>query len=110
MYDLSTIRSMNARAARKAGDKGIQPLIYDGNPETLRKIPNMGNYRATRYGWKMVKKYFVDSSGVGAEGEPALTFNQFVKEAVVGRGYGIIEEGQFQVRIGEFVKTKRKKS
>lgn len=104
MMGLSTIRAMNEERAREAREMRLQPMVYDGNPDTLRKIPNMGNYRATKYGWRMVKTYFVDSSGFGSESEPALTFEQFVRQAKVGRGYAIIEAGQFQVYIGEFIK------
>lgn len=106
MYGLETIKAMNRTAMRKAKQDGKQPLVFNGNCEMLKKIPNLGDYRATKYGWKMDKVYFVDSSGMGRVGERALTFNQFCKKCVIGKGYAIIEAGQFQVRIGEFRKVK----
>ena len=57
---------------------------------------------------------FCDSSGFGSPGEPALTFRQLVKmlERCVVRagemgltlGTTIVEEGQFQIHLGLFVK------
>lgn len=105
MYCLETIKQMNIERAKEAKQLDLEPLVYDGIPETLRKIPNLGDYRATKFGWKMVNTYFVDSSGMGRVGESALTFGQFIDKAKVGRGYAIIEAGQFQVHIGEFVKN-----
>lgn len=100
MYDLETIKQMNIEQAKKA--KGKMPLIYTGVPKDLRKIPNFGDYRPK--GWKLVETHFVDNSGLGRPGEAALTFNEFVQRAKKGKGYGIIESGQFQVKIGEFEK------
>lgn len=48
-------------------------------------------------------RFFVDSSGWGTENEPALTINQFLKKVKAGRYYAIIEAGQFQVHVGEFI-------
>jgi hypothetical protein len=101
MFSLETIKSMNREQARKA--KGKSPLVYDGVPEDLRSIPNFGDYRPK--GWKLTETYFVDSSGWGQSGEGALTFDEFTRKAQVGKGYAIIEAGQFQVYIGEFEKT-----
>lgn len=53
-------------------------------------------------GWKLVNRYFVDSSGWGRAGEPALTTEQFVSKLKPGCGYAIIGEGQFQVWVGEY--------
>lgn len=100
MFDLETIKQMNRERAKEARTEGRKPLVYDGVPEDLRSIPNFGDYRPK--GWKLVETYFVDSSGFGQPGEMALTFNQFSRRATVGKGYAIIEAGQFQVKIGEF--------
>jgi len=51
-----------------------------------------------------VDRFFVDSSGWGQEDEPALTLGQFLKKIKAGRYYAIIEAGQFQVHVGEYVK------
>jgi len=58
-------------------------------------------------GYKMVQEFFVDSSGFGTDGEPALTFKAFLGQVKAGFYYGITRVGQFQVYIGEFVKTNR---
>ena len=46
--------------------------------------------------------FFVDSSGWGDPGEPALTLEQFSREAVPGFFYAVTSAGQFQVCIGVF--------
>ena len=56
-------------------------------------------------GYILKNEYFVDSSGFGQEGEGALTFNQFLGKVKAGLYYGIIEAGQFQVYIGEYIKA-----
>ena len=48
-------------------------------------------------------RFFVDSSGWGQEDEPALTINQFLKKIKAGKYYAIIEAGQFQVYVGEYI-------
>ena len=104
MFDLSTIKAMNREAGKLARDSGKEPFLLRSETDRalLRQIPNFGSYRPK--GWRLVKTYFVDSSGFGGEDEPALTYNQFIRQTKVGRAYAIVEEGQFQVNIGEFVK------
>jgi hypothetical protein len=105
MFGIETINEMNREAGKKAKSGRKEPLlVYDTEQfaEQLRHIPNLGDYRPR--GWKLVNTYFVDSSGFGQVGEPALTFGQFIEKMKVGLGYAIIEAGQFQVRIGEFEK------
>ena len=46
--------------------------------------------------------FFVDSSGFGSPGEPALTLEQFSRSAVPGYFYALTSAGQFQVSIGVF--------
>lgn len=53
-------------------------------------------------GWRLVRTHFVDSSGLGQEGEAALTVKQFVERLEPSLGYAVLEVGQFQVVIGEF--------
>lgn len=69
--------------------------------DRLHHIPNLGGY--VHPDWERVDNFMVDSSGFGETNEPALTFEQFVDRVVPRRGYAIIEEGQFQVIVGEFV-------
>jgi len=100
MYCLDKIKRMNAKAARS---RGKQPYIAkcDGDEKVLG-CPNFGGYRPKK--WALVETYFVDNSGFGGDNEPALTAAQFVSRVKAGRGYAVIEAGQFQVYIGEFVK------
>lgn len=46
--------------------------------------------------------FFVDKSGWGRPGEPALTIGEFVDMIRPGYGYAVVEEGEFQVHVGVF--------
>ena len=67
-------------------------------------------------GYELIEELFVDSSGLGAENEPALTPNQFEKEVLKliekhGPLYATCtRQGQFQVYIGLFTKTGTKRT
>ena len=107
MYDLHAIHAMSARAARASRRDGTLPLVLSsaqiadaaaGRPGF--KLPNIGNRRPR--GWKLVAEHFVDSSGWGEPGEPALTQQQFYDLLQPGHGYAVIETGQFQCYVGEF--------
>ncbi len=41
---------------------------------------------------------------MGSPGEPALTLRELQDEVVVGRAYSIMEVGQFQIHLGEWVR------
>ena len=49
--------------------------------------------------------FFVDKSGFGTRGEPALTLQEFGALARPGFGYGVVEDGQFQCHVGVFEKV-----
>lgn len=102
MYGLETIIAMNKKAGSYAKKNEVVPLVarYDKD-EAVFNCPDLGNYIPK--GWKEVAKYFVDNSGFGMEGESALTCGQFQDNIKGGRGYAIVETGQFQVYIGEFI-------
>ena len=72
----------------------------------LRRIPNLGDY--VPEGWVEVNRYMVDSSGFEDAAEihshGGFTHEELMDKIVPGRGYAIVEEGQFQVKIGEFTK------
>lgn len=61
-------------------------------------------------GYKLLKEFFVDSSGFGAEDELALTVDQFnreLKQFITKHGKAtakITGAGQFQVYVGLFSK------
>lgn len=102
MYSLKMIERMNRETAKKA--KGKKPYIAkcDNDLHTFRNCPNFGDYRPA--GYKLVDSLFVDNSGFGGEGESALTASQFLLKIEKGKGYAIIETGQFQIYVGVFEK------
>ena len=112
MMSGAVIERMSREAAQKAAQLKQEPFVVW--PEDIRKwqaegvrgfpFPYIGSYKSK--GWRKVGTHFVDSSGFGAPGEPALTIEQFTKSLTSGRGYAVIEAGQFQVYVGEFVKVK----
>jgi hypothetical protein len=61
------------------------------------------------FGYVLVETYFVDNSGFGDSGEPALIFNDFLNYVKAGYYYGIKEAGHFQVYIGEYKKVLTRK-
>ncbi len=107
MYDLNTIKELNWWAGNKAKSNKLQPLIAtcDKDPGIFR-CPDLGNH--TPKGWKEMTRYFVDNSGLGSFNEPALTSSQFLERVKEGKGYAIVESGQFQVYIGEFIRIPKK--
>ena len=52
--------------------------------------------------WELVDTLFVDKTGVGKVGEPALTIEELKSRLKVGMAYAIIDEGQFQLHLGEY--------
>src|SRR3990167_3833882 len=50
--------------------------------------------------------FFVDKSGFGQPGEPALTIKEFAKLARPGFGYAVVEDGAFQCHVGVFERRK----
>lgn len=102
MMSLATIRELAREQAARAAEEDLEPLIV-WDPEDAYHMPNIGDYRPE--GWELVETYFLDKTGLGSPGEPALTIGEFYKKVVPGRGYALIEEGQFQCYVGEFVRT-----
>ena len=76
--------------AEKDGDKGVfgSKMLSDNDIKKFEEV----------------NRYFVDETGWGQGGEPALTGEQFLKKVQKGKFYAIIECGQFQVHVGEYVK------
>ncbi len=62
-------------------------------------------------GWEEAETWFVDSSGFGREGEPALTQGAFVERLRAyirlqpEHGFGISSVGQFQVYVSAYRRT-----
>jgi len=107
MMSLRTIREISSKYARKAKRLGTKPLVMT---ETIiaglksgkgrRRIPFLGDY--VPEGFHLIDTLFVDSSGWGTSHEAALTQEQFLASLKVGRGYAIVEAGEFQVYVGVF--------
>lgn len=111
MLDYSTIQNEAEKAARRARRAGKRPLsIREFSPDRTRefcaRIPFLGAYIPE--GWERaegIEDLFVDSSGFGAENEPALSLGQFAKRLESFRqsgdnyGFGIFEAGEFQVYV-----------
>ena len=107
MMSQSVIKDLSDQQAKKARKAAAKPYVAtcDGDRE-VTGMPNFGSYRPDQ--WEMVDTLFVDSSGYGAENEPALTLNRFLAAVKKGSGYAIVEEGQFQCVIGVFKKLDNK--
>lgn len=97
------LKAENDEYYRKAKKAKAHPYVAkrDGD-EGVFKMPRLGCYLPK--GWELSEKYFVDCSGWGREGEPALTAGQFLKKVKAGYGYALSEAGQFQVYVNEFKK------
>lgn len=115
MMSMETIRSLAHQVGRNARAAGKVPYTYKDFADFEAKhgqrpipFPNLGSYRPRR--WELVDQLFVDKTGFGEAGEPALTIAQamgrvgaLVFKHVDQVGFAIIEEGQFQVYIGVFL-------
>lgn len=99
MIDLGTIRAMAQERAYMAAQNDDEPMVLWEGDDPF-KIPNLG--ALVPHGWKLLRAFFVDASGFGRPGEPAMTVNEYHDSVVPGRGYAIIQAGQFQVHVGEF--------
>lgn len=103
MFDLKTLEKMNREVAENAKENDLEPLIAkcDGDRDVVN-CPDLGSYEPD--GWEYIQNHFVDNSGFGQEGEPALTLKQFLARVKEGLGYSICGAGQFQVNISEWKK------
>lgn len=77
MMGLETLKAMNAEAARKARANGKEPQVVTCF-EDARSIPFLGD-ACEDFDEQMdrVDTLFVDTSGWGADDEPALSTRQF---------------------------------
>jgi len=115
MMSLQAIRALSAEQAERAAEEELTPFV-PFNVEEVESwdrfpFPNIGDY--TPPGWERVEgaEWFVDKTGWGSEGEPALTVRGFQAALVEyvrenpRHGYAITEEGQFQVYVTAFRKA-----
>jgi hypothetical protein len=101
------IRAYADEAGIKAKKAKKVPKLFkteeDRSVDFCKTIPFLGSY--VPEGWYIEDGLFVDSSGFGAPGEAALTAAQFLQKLEVGKGYAVIESGEFQVYVGVFGKN-----
>lgn len=113
MMSLATIRQLSRDAGRSAERKRKTPYHPESIEDLdtgLRGMPFLGDYDPK--GWTRTNtQWFVDASGFGSEGEAALTYPQFIRAAREHfathptAGFGITEQGQFQVYVTAFEYT-----
>jgi hypothetical protein len=117
MMSPGTIRAMSDDAARKAAKAKKRPYV-PFNEEEIENYPPfpfpfIGTYEPE--GWRKVEELFCDSSGFGAEWEPALTIGQLIEKMKgweregKSYGYAVTEAGQFQIRLGVFEQVQAEK-
>ena len=106
MMDLHEIERLSKDATRNARKSNLQPYFqsYDG---ATGKIPFLGDY--VPKGWRRTERepLFVDISGFGSPDEAALTTKQMFAAFMVGKGYALIERGQFQGYVAEYEQANR---
>ena len=116
MMSVATIDSLNRERAEQAAQDGLTPYVFFTTSEVDDlpfPFPYIGDHRPE--GWDLVVEHFVDSSGFGTPGEPALTVDQFqqvIRDSIRAHaprretvGWAITSAGQFQVYVGEFVRA-----
>lgn len=102
MYSLETMKKIQQDSISKS--KSIEPYeAVINKDEGVFKCP--AKARKIK-GFNFIKRYFVDNSGFGTQGEMALTASEFLEKVEKGKFYAIISQGQFQVYIGEFERSK----
>ncbi len=100
------IRSIASKYARKAKRLGTKPLVIRSRDNFIalrggaKKIPFLGDY--VPEGFYLEDELFVDSSGSGRVGEPAMTWERFLDKVEIGKAYAITQAGEFQAYIGVY--------
>lgn len=114
MMSLGSIKAESRRTGQRAAQQAMMPYvpIHEDEIKTYPPFPfpNLGDHRPR--GWKLIEELFVDSTGLGADDEPALSIRQFKDKLIElersdkAYGYGITEAGQFQLYVGVFERRK----
>ena len=114
MYSLETLKTLNRREVSKHYRN--KPLVPVRSGDDCKHAPDYsgGDVEtiAKHFGVVVEQEFFVDSSGFGAPGEPALTFPRFCEKvnALISGGpdrayYAALTGiGQFQVYVTIFSK------
>lgn len=117
MRSLASIIDESRKQGIRAANEEKRPLVIEQEDiensevlrDTIQKIPNIGSYVPD--GWTETERFFVDATGYSDPKELAfngcLSFEDFLQKIKPGKGYAIVEEGQFQVRVGEFEKGEK---
>lgn len=116
MMSLESIKHESRESGRRAAKAGRFPYvpIHEDEIKTYPPFPfpDLGEYRPA--GWKLVDTLFVDSTGMGADDEPALSVRQLINKLLEFQrsdktyGYGVIEAGPFQLYLGVFERRKHR--
>jgi hypothetical protein len=116
MMSAAAIYQLQAEATAKAARANKKPYVLWPEDLAVAKtdpaavcqlIPFLGEF--VHPNWERVPDedpFFVDSSGFGQEGEPALTIREFFSKLRAGDALGIVEAGQFQVYIARYQRRK----
>lgn len=117
MMSPAVIRQEADKAARYARHNGYRPtLVTEENKAAL--LTDLAAGRHPRLLLHYIGDYvpkgytptdtllFVDTSGFGDRSEPALTVDQFAAALRPGFAYAIVEAGQFQAYVQEFIPPK----
>ena len=114
MMSLAAIQNLSREVAAKAASEGKVPFLVDKQDlsawraimaqgiRPMLPFPALGDYIPE--GWELVEERFVDKTGMGDPGEPAMTVKQLLAWLQPGLGYALREEGPFQVFVGAFRK------
>lgn len=108
---VNVIREINRKRAVEAAQERLVPFTLEA--EDLEEWKNRGvprfpfpfiGYHLPE-GWELVRVLFCDASGFGSPREPAYSPGELVRDHLVaGRAYAVVESGQFQANLGEFVR------
>ena len=108
MYSLSTLSDLNKKEIAKYVDN--KPPVRLTTIDEVKNAPDwsgLDDKEIAKYsGLKVVETYFVDSSGLGQGGEPALTYPELIQKLSVLKKsnkkplYAVLSGvGQFQVYV-----------
>ena len=118
MLGLTGIMAMSRKAGLESAKKNKHPFVIEdqdrernfmnypqyGRRFPFCKFPNLGDY--VPEGWKLDSYFQMDKTGQG-DGF-SLGIDESKPKLIVGHGYAIIEEGEFQVVIGDFIRVNNK--
>ena len=111
MWSLEVIKHINREIGLSAKERGKVPY-HLRHVEELSEMPpfpfpNIGDYDEMTRQYEHVTDLFCDKTGVGGDGELALTTEQLksrlteiLEDSPNGIYLAIVEEGQFQLYVG----------